>query len=394
MSTTATTRSRIAHLADSDRDDYPHVVHGVAHGEDELTHGLNGPKYWPADEVEAAAASLEGRTVYVSHDDGGRRAIGEVLRAAYEDGVGVVYEAGLEDEAIAEELSLGKREVSIEAGNPDDVDRHEETDAAILRGYEYTALTTPERGASPGNYTAPGPADQNPAVAALSAAAVEAALDGEDVDVESALAENDLAVDAGALLSAATDTVRTDDPTGARSPGRDTPTEDTMSNDPDNDPDVEALLERVDEKDDRIESLEDSLEDTKAELEQKNEQIEAMEDDLAEAKRDIAARLADHSPVLEEDDLVEKFEIAELREKADALDDTNADADPDVQSGSGGGGSPSASLEDDDADRIEEIEAKLSHVRGALPQSRIEELEEEAAELAGTDDYEAALEAI
>jgi hypothetical protein len=393
MSTTATTASRIAHLSNSDRDDYQHIVHGVAHGEDELTLGKNSPKFWPAKEVKAAAATLEGKPIYRSHD-GDREQIGTVLRAAYEDGVGVVYEAGLEDEATAEELSLGKREVSIEAVNPDTVDRHEETGAAIMRGYEYGALTTPERGASPGNYTAAGPADQNPAVAALSAAAVEAALDGEDVDVESALTGADLAVDAADLLSAATDASRTDDPTGARPSGSDS-LEDNMSDSDNNtNHDIEALLEERREKDERIESLESDLEETQAELEAKEEKVEELEDEVNEAKRDIAARLAEHSDILDEDDYVERFEIAELREKVDDLDeDIDTDADPDVQSGSGGG-SGSAHLEDDDRDRIEEIEAKLSAVGGALPRSRVEELEEEAAELAGTDDYEAALEAI
>lgn len=397
--TTATTQSRIAHLSESDSEDYPHVVHGVAHGEDELTKGLNGPKFWPADEVEAAAASLEGKPVYRIHDEGNREQIGAVLRAAHEPGVGVVYEAGLEDANVAEDLSIGQREVSIEAGNPSTVDEHADTGAAILRGYEYTALTTPTQGASPGNYTAPGSADQNPAVAALSAAAVEATLDGEDVDVESALASADLAVDAVDLLSAATgargaDAQTSDERAESRAGSSNTDTDHMTDND-DNAPDVDALLERVDEKDEQIDSLESDLEETQAELEAKEDQIEEMEDDLAEAKRDIAARLAEHSDILDEDDYVERFEIAELREKADDLDEaTDGDgSDPDVQSGSGGDSS-SAQLEDEDADRIEEIEAKLSQVGSALPRSRIEELQDEAAELAGADDYEAALEAI
>lgn len=173
--TEACITSLIAHLAASDRDDYDHIVHGVAHGEDELTRGLNGPKYWPAAELRRAADSLEGRPFYATHGDD-REAIGAVLQSAYEPGVGVVYEAGLNDADIAEALSLGKREVSIEAGNPSEIDEHGETGAAILRGYEYTALTAPESGASPGNYTAPGAASENPAVAALSAASIEAAL--------------------------------------------------------------------------------------------------------------------------------------------------------------------------------------------------------------------------
>jgi hypothetical protein len=55
-----------------------------------------------------------------------------------------------------------------------------------MRDYEYTGLATPKRGASEANYTAPGPANQNPAVAALSAADVQGALDEDAFDVEAA----------------------------------------------------------------------------------------------------------------------------------------------------------------------------------------------------------------
>lgn len=388
--TKATTRSRIAHLADSDSADYEHIVHGVAHGEDELTHGLNGPKFWPADEVEAAAASLEGRPVYSSHGDGDRIEVGAVLRAAYQEGVGVVYEAGINDAEIAEELSLGKREVSIEAGNPRDVDRHEETGAAILRGYEYTALTTPERGASPGNYTAAGSAENNPAVAALSAAALEATLDGEDVDMGATLAANDLSIDAGALLAAMANPPRPDDPRGEVLGGDSTETNMTDTND--NDPDVEALLQRVDEKDERIESLEADLESKEAALEEKDEEIGDMADEVAEAKQAYAARLADHDPVNEEEDYVERFDLAELREKFEALDEDLApDREPDVQSGGGGDGTDTAALEERlDEDDLAELRAakdRYEHWEGkndTIAQAEADSI----AELAGADSFD------
>jgi hypothetical protein len=181
--------SRIAHCRERDADDYEQVVHGVAHGADELTRGQNGLKYWPAAELKKAAPTLEGRTVYEVHGDGDREAVGAVLRAAYQDGLGVVYEAGIDDPDVAEELASGQREVSIEAGNPGAVDEHGETGAVIMRDYEYTGLATPERGASDANYTAPGSADGNPAVAALSATDLEGVLDGDDVEIEDTDAE-------------------------------------------------------------------------------------------------------------------------------------------------------------------------------------------------------------
>jgi hypothetical protein len=169
--------SRIAHCRERDADDYPYVVHGVAQAAGELTNGLNGPKYWPAAELRQAAPTLEGQTVYSVHE-GERRAVGTVLRAAYDDSRdAVVYEAGLEDAEIGEALSIGEREPTIEAGNPDAVDQHDKTGAVIMRGFEYTGMATTEKGASDASYAAPGPANQNPAVAALSAGAIEATLD-------------------------------------------------------------------------------------------------------------------------------------------------------------------------------------------------------------------------
>jgi len=174
--------SRIATLRERDADDYPYVVHGVAQAAGELTHGQNGPKYWPAAELQQAAPTLAGQTVYSVHD-GDRHAVGEILAAAYDKTRdAVVYEAGLEDAEIAEALSIGEREPTIEAANPDAVDRHDETGAVIMRGFEYTGMATTEKGASDASYAAPGSAAENPAVAALSAASIQATLHDDDGD--------------------------------------------------------------------------------------------------------------------------------------------------------------------------------------------------------------------
>jgi len=80
----------------------------------------------------------------------------------------------------------------------------------------------------------------------------------------------------------------------------------------------------------------------------------------------------------------------------DATEDaTLADVEPDVQSGSDGDssdGGETAALSADDRDRIEAIETKLNHAAAALPDAHVSKLREEAATLAGTDSYDAALE--
>lgn len=166
-------------------------------------------------------------------------------------------------------------------------------------------------------------------------------------------------------------------------------TEDTMSPDPDDNDntehDVEALLERVDEKDDRIETLEAEL--------------EAKEDEITEVKRSYAAALAEHDPVNDEEDYVEKFDVAELRERYDALDeDLATDPEPDVQSGGGTSGSDeTAELSDLDEETQAELrdrKEKYEHWRGK--NETIAEAEaDKIAELAGVDSVdEVNLEAI
>lgn len=356
MNETATLESRIAHLNESSLDDYEHIVHGVAHGEGELTLGQKGPKYWPPEEVQRAAATLEGKPVVTTHGDS-REEIGAVLRSGYQEGVGVVYEAGLNDAEVANELSLGQREVSIEAGNPSSVDEHEETGAAILREYEYTALATPEKGASEGNYTAAGSADENPAVAALSASSIEGALNGDQPDDPEMGEVTDSDGNEPAESGADSDTTNMGD--------EPTETEDG--------PDVEALLERVDEKDDRIDELE-------AELSEKEEEI-------TEVKQSYAAALAGADTMLDEEDFVEKFTVAELRERVDAREDAElAASEPEVQTG-GGSGEETAELSAEEEGRVEEIEAHLSDLPedsdNLLVEKQREQYENELAELRG-----------
>jgi len=348
--------SRIAHLRETERDDYQYVVHGVAQGENELTHGLNGPKYWPAGELERAAGTLEGQPVYRVHGDGDREEIGEVLRSAYQEGVGTVYEAGLEDAEIAEELSLGQREVSIETSTAGRVDRHEETGAAILREWEYVGLATPEQGASEGNYTAAGPADSNPAVAALSAGAIKESLDSASMTDDAVSPESGPAEG----MDENSETTNSD-------------SNDTMTNENDNgeSPDVSALLERMDDKDDRIEELE-------AELEEKEERIgelESYEDEIEEVKQAYAGALADATEVFDEDDLVDRFTVAELREKAESREDAQLASEPDVQTG--GGTNENEDEEAELAQDPEVLEHRAAALRGAGMTEKANELEAE-----------------
>lgn len=494
--TDRTTRvtGRIAGCAEGSATGYPYTVHGVAHGADEVTLGVHGPKFWPAEEVRKAAASLEGQTVWAIHEedegeagvDEERRKVGKVTDAAFQPDLGVVYQAGLTDEEIARDLSTGDREVSIEASNPAEVEEHD-SGAMVFRDYEYTGLATPRDGASPGTYTAPGGASSNPAIAALSASDIEAALNayetkagvrfrgtrdgkldeseipeddvddhylfpdnesypvvdadgylrrgnvaaaysvgprgegvtrdalysklrplnavfdtppvqpskmesGEDAAASAQFADLD-GVDAEAVASAALSmTDSCDDPVSpeagqgelaVRTDATTDAADSTMTDG--NTEGAEALLSRIEQKDDRISELEDDLSETQATLSEKDSQLEdakasleTARDEVREVKETYAAALADGGP-FDEEELVENFDIAELREKVEDSDASlvGGDRQPDVQTGGGSGGDNGGDDDDLGLDGVDDetANARKSALRGMGLDEKASEVE-------------------
>jgi len=158
----------------------------------------------------------------------------------------------------------------------------------------------------------------------------------------------------------------------------------TDGNDPDHD--VEALLERIDDKDETISSLESEIEEKKAGLEEKDEQIE----DVKEA---YAAALATDDTMLDEEDFVERFTVAELAEKVEEREDAAlADPDPDVQSGGDGGGDDDHTallegLSDDEQTELKAAKERYEHWEGKNDTVAAAEAEQ-IAELAGADDFD------
>jgi hypothetical protein len=165
MPETTTVQSRIAGLAG----DNTQVISGVAVGAGDITRGLSGDKkVWQAAELRDAAQSLEGTPVNPLHSE---QTVGEVVRAGYEPGAGVIYEAELSDESLAEQAASGGLEVSIEARHADggtvETDRGEAMAATNIR---FTGLSLVQRGAAPSASAEPGEA------AALSPAAIHESL--------------------------------------------------------------------------------------------------------------------------------------------------------------------------------------------------------------------------
>lgn len=512
MPTVANIQSRIAHLADSGE-----TISGVAIAAGDVTHGANGLKKWPADELRAAAASLEGVELNPLHSE---QSVGRVTDAAWDaDNEAILYEAEVTDAKLAD--NVDNFEVSIEAAHASagtvDTARGE---AMLVSDIRFTGMAVVQIGAS---RSATAEAGEQ---AALSASDIQANLandgemtvpeeyifdnpgeavekaqemglegagdeithtrgDGEDTEFMPAASHDELLEmleKEGELAASAAfeegDLVRWDVSQGSPGTGRvaavvtepgetvtaegadvtreatedeaayklddyvgpeagyddgvvvksaseilgaweDAPeeamaaaaggTDDAVSpesgpaevstggepadstdrqtevstlNMDDND-DPEELRARLSEKDDRIAELE--------------AQVEQLQEERADVAHAYAEALAAGDTVFDEDDLVENFTVAELSEKFESTESaTLAETEPEVQSGGDEGGEPDeeAQLGADGHERIEEIDAKLSAIGSTLPDDRVDELREEAAELAGTDSYEAALQEV
>jgi len=143
---------REAYLSELD-DGAPWTVHGVALGAGDVTVGQSGiKKLWPASALKESAESLEGRNLVVDHNNDSSGVVGTVTKAGYKENVGVIYEAELFDEDLAEKINNGLLEVSIR-GKHIDVESMEENEegAKIVEGIKFDNLSIVPTGAAPSN---------------------------------------------------------------------------------------------------------------------------------------------------------------------------------------------------------------------------------------------------
>ena len=186
MPTNTTVQSRVAGLAENG-----HVISGVAIGIDDVTRGLSGDrKVWRADQLRDAAATLESTPINPLHSDSD---VGEVVRAGFDPGRGVVYEAELEDESLAEQVANGSLEVSIEAKHADggrvETDRGE---AMLATNIRFTGMALVQRGAAPSASASPGEAAALAADIAVTLAEDDPAStegDASDIEISDAVEE-------------------------------------------------------------------------------------------------------------------------------------------------------------------------------------------------------------
>lgn len=155
--------------------DGPWRVHGVAITENAVTVGKSETRrLWPQETLEDAAERglLRGRPIVKNfHDREGQApaddVIGEITAVGYADGIGLVYEGEISDEAIAEKVDAGYLDVSpvplIGSERTDDTREAQR----VERIERFRDLAVVAEGAVPGNQIEMGP---NPGVAALNEA--------------------------------------------------------------------------------------------------------------------------------------------------------------------------------------------------------------------------------
>jgi len=396
-------------------------VHGVLFGPGDITEGLSGKRTrWPAEVLEEMADEgiFEGKpfTLAASLDpeqhvgvemteDGPQLSgavsmdekVGEITTTTYDEESGLLFEGFVADWEAEESVETGlaqispvvMRDVELVDGEEDDPDAlYEVVDVQAARDVALVA-----DGAVPSNDIRVG---QSPAIGADTAEALSSQY---GVDVE-ALAEH-----------------RGGDDGQNGSDGQSTPApNDTNTLIMDLTDKEQELVAAARQKDDPtvVEAeVPDRLDELEAELTEHEELIEdavgvdepeVMDAEQAEAMRERVNIVEEMmAEALTEEKGLREATVEAMSFDAMAAEFETDDGDLDVEAltqspetgsgptnGSGGSDGPT----DEDLERIEEIEQKIDNVGSALPDSRIEALQDEAAELAGADDFEGALEVL
>ncbi|MCU4744502.1 hypothetical protein [Natronoglomus mannanivorans] len=289
---------------DLEEDSAPYTVHGIAIAGNEVTYGQGGPKYWPASELKDSVSSLVGVPLNKNHVDNDVDAvIGEVVDVAYDEGVGVVFEAEVDDEEIATKIARGRLEVSIHAVHRSDGMTDE--GAKIVKDVRFLDLSVVPRGGSPSNYVEAG-SSPSEAIASLTANDMAQLMQNsesdhreenmtEDTDetteeVESELEESEVSTDADEDVQEEAEAAEADaEP---------------------EDVEEEAEVEVDDEPAQDEAELREQIEELEAENEELRSEVESV-------RLEYAGRLAEDTEFFEAEELAEKYKFDELKEKFD-----------------------------------------------------------------------------
>jgi hypothetical protein len=396
------------------------TVHGVIIGEGDTTTGLsNKETRWPGDVLEQAAGLAEGHPITMADsldpeqhvgvkqtDDGPQltgavsieEKVGEITGDAYADGVGWLFEGFIADWEAEDVVERGLAQVSpVVVRDLELVDGEPGEPGAVYEATEVTAfrdLAIVADGAAPSNEITVG---QSPDMTATA----EALSEHFDVDAEAL----------SAAASGGQPPGGDDGPDGGSDPSTPANSGLITMDLTDNEQELVAAARQKDdptvveaEVPDRLSDLEEQLTEHEEVLEEAADIDEpaVMEADEAEAMTDRVAVVESMlAEALQEEKGLRESTVEAMSFEAMAAEFQTDDGDLDVEAltqtpetGSGPSTGGDSGVSDDDRERIQAIDEKLDAMGSALPAERVEALQEEAADLAGEDDYDAALEVL
>ncbi|ELY91467.1 hypothetical protein [Natrialba taiwanensis] len=356
------------------------TFYGTVIENDEVTNGSHGKKYWPAAALEEAAGSLTDRPVVDGHsyDDNGQplnEAVeGKVTNDWYDPDTGWRYEMEVGDAELARKLNNNHLEVSFHGGG---ANAGETDDGAATMSNIYSRdLAIVPFGGARGNEVNAGPAPDSPA----SAAALSASLEGGD----SQLVELD---------NASPDTDTGNEGAESSADDNDSMTDDDNPDTPDLDLDGRVVIDE--ERHAELTAAETELEDLQEENEELESELEAKDEQIDKVKGIYAAKLAELSGFSEEffeDKDIDVLE-SELSNQLDVDEEEAAEAALSgmamPQTGDGGGESVTATLSGLDDEEREEIAhlANRADMLDSVDAEYAAELREQAADMAGADEF-------
>lgn len=141
----------------------PFKISGVAIGPDDITVDKGTKKKWPSEVLKDAVSTLSGRPLVRDHINSTLGNVGEVVRAKFEEGTGVLFEAELDDEELAEKVDNGRLEVSARIKHPprQELETDEQGAFVVQPWALFDNLSLVNRGASPSNEVQMGAAEMS-----------------------------------------------------------------------------------------------------------------------------------------------------------------------------------------------------------------------------------------
>jgi len=378
--------SSIAALATDDPSfeagDGPYKVHGIALGEGDTTQGVSGDRVrWPRESLEDAAAKLVGKKL----TDGRNHEtleqsqpptsaiIGEVTDAAYEPGVGIVYEGEVDSPDIARLIHRDRVDVSpVIAYAASEGDGDVDVVAEEIEAFRDLAVVA--EGAAPSNDISPGAAPDSVTAAAMAGLQATFADTADDEAVAAAMAAT--TGDDGADGDTPQSTGGQDAPTGNHSDTTDMNQDDITDSE-------RELLAAVNDPEAAIEVLQKYKGREEPRIVEQDE-LEALEAENREVREALAMQLTDDEFAAEA--MAKQHDAAALKEQVAGDDESLGEAlQQTPETGSADEADGQEALGDADQDEVETLTEQIDAFERRGWDAAAETKRERLAELTGQD---------